>query len=783
MNYKFLFLSILTLGLMVACHENEYDLDYTQVNSNIILTASLDEANATRTELAPGNNGYKVLWSENDALSVFSSETALAKFALKNGAGQTSADFTFVGGELNFGTESDSNDFAYVGVYPYSENTTVAKSGDDYVINTVIPTTQTFAANSFGQGASPMVAVHPTLKFAFKNVGSMLILPLKGTGTITHATLESKAHKIAGSAIVTAEAANNWIPTVDVEDGESKIVLSCGEGVQLDEENATNFFFVLAPGTYEANDLVITFNDSYGNYFTTEITAENTFARSKSLTFGTRTFEISGMNEIDLWVKAVAGAYMEAERIIPSVSDINIEGWVNDLKDKENTRALIEEAIAYITLKNYKGAYEILGGVPGFTKEIVRFESTGSFIQKVDYTGTSYLVSMLEQIETINDIPSLLAYMTEFEKIYEAAGIKNKLDEALGTFGDNIDTYIDAYIESLKVEAPELSEEEALAAYKAKIQEQLESSIIGWDVALSFINKTQEGVKIGNFWISKPNPSFMIGEEAEIEAYLAAAKALLSNLDNLATKDDVAAAVKAIKPIKIEIQSLSFSKEVNPESWLTGAESAYADKIKEEIANNEALIAATKAAIKTAIGELKGASIVESLEKVVNEPDSTTAQFLNYLFSQESFMETVKSSLRDIVTEIENASKEDINNGNIDAKEAAIAAAVQNAIINARIVAGDNITTDFTTTNETNINNLNNGAWGTFQKILKWQKCVELFTELGILDVYNTLLDLSNVVEEMIIYDKGSIYYNIEEIADYQENTDWWVLTFNETLE
>ena len=775
MNYKFLFLSFLTLGLMVSCHENEYDLDNTQVNSNIILTASLDEANDTRTELTPGNNGYKVLWSVNDALSVFSSETAHAKFALKNGAGQTNADFSFVGGELNFGTESDSNDFAYVGVYPYSENTTVAKSGDDYVINTEIPTTQTFAVNSFGQGASPMVAVHPTLKFAFKNVGSMLILPLKGTGIITNATLESKSHKIAGSAIVTAEAANNWIPTVDVEDGESKIVLSCGEGVQLDEENATNFFFVLAPGTYEANDLVITFNDSYGNYFTTEITADNTFARSKSLTFGTRTFEISGMNDIDLWVKANAGAYMEAERIIPSVSDINIESWVTDLKNKENTKALIEEAIAYITLKNYKGAYEILGGVPGFAKETVRFESTGSFIQKVDFTGTSYLTSMLEQIETINDIPSLLAYMTEFEKIYEAAGIKNKLDEALGTFGDNIDTYIDAYIESLKVEAPELSEEEALAAYKANIKTQLENSITGCNAAISAIDTYNN--TIGK-WTGKKG----LSERASLVEYIASAQALCDDLSNLNTKEEIEARVKAIKPIEINVAKI-ISYDVDPSTFLTGAESAYADKIKEEIANNEALIAATKAAIKTAIGELKGASIVESLEKAVNEPDSTTAQFLNYLFSQESFMETVKSSLRDIVTEIENASKEDINNGNIDAKEAAIAAAVQNAIINARIVAGDNITADFTTTNETNINNLNNGAWGTFQKILKWQKCVELFTELGILDVYNTLLELSNVVEEMIIYDKGSIYYNIEKIADYQENTDWWVLTFNETLE
>ena len=778
MNYKFYLLSILSLALMVSCQENAYDLDNTQVNSNIILTASLDEANDTRTQLTADNNGYKVLWSENDLLSVFSSETAHAKFALKSGAGQANADFSFVGGELNFGTEAGSNNFNYVGVYPYSENTTVAKSGDDYVINTEIPTTQSYSVNSFGQDASPMVAIHPSLKFSFKNIGSILIMPLKGAGVITYATLESKSHKIAGSAIVTAEANNNWVPTVDVENGESKIVLSCGDGVELDAETATNFFFVLAPGTYEANDLVVTFNDSYGNFFTTEITAKNTFARSKSLTFGARTFEVTGVNEIDLYIKANAAAYMEAERIIPSVNDINIEGWVNNLKNQENARALIEEAIGYITLKNYKGAYEVLGGVPGFKKETIRLESTGSYIQKVDYTGAGYLKSMLEEIETINDIPSLLQYMKDFEKIYEASGVKNKLDETLGNFSDSIDAYIDAFVDSLVTEKPEdnLSEEEALAIYMETVKTQLKESI---DSVKSSINVIATINKIPFCG------SLFADEKSSLQTYLNAAQVVYDNFDTYTTKSAVEAAINTIPAIEIYINFRVYvvDEKIDPKTFLTGAEKDYTESLKEQIAQNQTAINLTKAALKSAIGELKGASIVESLEKVVNEPDSTTAKFLNYLFSQEAFMDTVKSTLRDIVTEIEEASKEAINNGNIGSRDTAIAVAVENAIINARVVAIDNLNNDFDLTNQTNINNLNNSAWGLFQKVLKWQKCVELFSELGILDVYNALIELGNLVEQMITYDKGSIYYNIKEIGDYQENIDWWILTFNESLE
>jgi hypothetical protein len=44
------------------------------------------------------------------------------------------------------------------------------------------------------------------------------------------------------------------------------------------------------------------------------------------------------------------------------------------------------------------------------------------------------------------------------------------------------------------------------------------------------------------------------------------------------------------------------------------------------------------------------------------------------------------------------------------------------------------------------------------------------------------LVELTEVIDEMITYDRTAIFYDIENFADYQENVDWWVLKFNEEL-
>lgn len=637
-------LAVLSCGMIASCQQDELEFVDSKVDSNLKLTVTLENGVASRTQLEASENGYKTLWSEGDALGLFSTSTAQAKCVLTSGAGEVDGVFEIKEGSVSLGTENGKNSFGYVGVYPYSVNTAVSKSEDVYTIHTEIPEVQEYAKNSFGNNASPMVGVNQTSVSLFlKNVGTVLVLPLKGKDTtIKTATLESKSSKIAGAAVVTVDVTEgNDVPVAEIskENGTSKIELSCGEGVSLSETEATNFFFVLAPGTYAANDLVITFYDENGYCFETTIAADNELLRSHAYTFKDRTFEAQGQKLMNLYVRAEASAYMHAERIIPSLKDVNVMDWAQNLKDKPNSKALIEEAITYIALKNYKAAYDVLDGIPGFVRDVKVFNAKGSFIQKVEYNQVGYLVSMLEDIEEIKDIKSLLQFMRDFENIYEGSGLRNKFDESLDVFGDNIGDWTNGF------------------------------------------NKL-----LGQFGI---------------------------NIEGL---------------------------------------------------------------LNTILGELKNASLVESLEKALAEPNSPTSQFLNYLFSQEEFMDTVKASLRTIVAEIEEASKNDVNVGNLDQKTAAINTAKTNALIYARAAAVEAIKDDFALTNETNLNNLYAGPWGVFQQILKNGYCIDAFSKLDILEVYDALVKFSQVVEEMIAYDMGSFYYHIVELEDYQENVDWWVI-------
>ena len=295
MKKIFISLSMLALGFMASCQQEEVLNETSQLKSSLEFTASLEEKAASRTQLSPldeENNIYKVLWSEKDALSVHESENSHARYIIKNGTGTVRGTFRWAGGDMIAGTENwNGESEMFIGVYPYSDATTIEKSDKGFRIYTEIPTVQTFTKESFTTNEFPMVAVSKDNDFAFKNAGTIIILPLKGKAKIASATLESKAHKIAGKAIVTANKEDNWIPRTDVTNGENKVVLSCGEGVELKSDEATKFFFVMAPGTHEANDLSIKFTDVQGKYYEYKIPAELTYRRSYSTTFLEKTFK------------------------------------------------------------------------------------------------------------------------------------------------------------------------------------------------------------------------------------------------------------------------------------------------------------------------------------------------------------------------------------------------------------------------------------------------------------------------------------------------------------
>ena len=202
---KKFYLGALALCMMASCQNEDAAVLDTQHVSKIEITASLDNSVGSRTALLDdGNGGYKVIWTEGDLLSVFyGSSDAHNQFELNTGAGETTATFKSVGSFIfSSDTENGANNFANVGYYPYSANTTVSKINGTYVVNAEIPVNQTYVANTFGQNVSPMVAVSNGLDFAFKNVASVLRVPLKGNKKITKATLTAPSN-MAGAAMVT----------------------------------------------------------------------------------------------------------------------------------------------------------------------------------------------------------------------------------------------------------------------------------------------------------------------------------------------------------------------------------------------------------------------------------------------------------------------------------------------------------------------------------------------------------------------------------------------------
>ena len=200
----------------------------------------------TRTSL---NEEKKVLWTEEDLISVFGGTTANNSFILSKGAGTTYGEFRVHG--LSAGTESAdeiSSLSSIVAFYPYDKSVTVSESESKvYTINATFPAIQTYTASgTFGNGAAPAVAVTSGIfdaNLKFKNVGAVLRVKLKGDATITKVVFSANAD-LAGKCKITAS--NTTVPTVEVTEGSQTVTINCGEGVKL-SDTATEFVITTLP--------------------------------------------------------------------------------------------------------------------------------------------------------------------------------------------------------------------------------------------------------------------------------------------------------------------------------------------------------------------------------------------------------------------------------------------------------------------------------------------------------------------------------------------------------
>lgn len=255
--------------LLTAC-TSQLETPIENIDDSIIVEeqqapvfyASIGEEANTKVYL---DEDYKVLWTEDDRISVFNENTYNQEYRFDGNTGDNAGTFSIVpDGKVK---TSNPLDYAYA-IYPYSSGTSISNTG---VLTVNFPAAQTYTATTFGLGANTMVAVTDDSNFQFKNACGYLMLKLYGTSvgtTIKTISIKGNNHeKIAGEATISMSLGGT--PAVSMTGSATEeITLTCTDAVTIGEasNDYTQFWFALPPVTF-TKGFTITVTDEDGRIF------------------------------------------------------------------------------------------------------------------------------------------------------------------------------------------------------------------------------------------------------------------------------------------------------------------------------------------------------------------------------------------------------------------------------------------------------------------------------------------------------------------------------------
>lgn len=288
---KIAFMLALSVAVMASCQKNE---ELPIVSEKEVFTASVESFDAqTKTSMTQDR---QVVWSQDDRLAIFQGSTLADEYKVTDvGEGNANATFVLVtdnsevNGSVSAGVEVSRN----IALYPYTDDLLLEASilddeGSAYEITGfVLPSTQNYAADSFGNGSFPMVAVTGSISdhtLKFRNLLGAMKLQFKGTQTVKSIKVEGKNNeKLSGAATITAYA-TNLTPAITMDETAStSVTLDCGDGVQLNESTATDFFIALPPVLF-SQGFAVTVVDSESNEKVIQTDVNNAVLRSSILT-------------------------------------------------------------------------------------------------------------------------------------------------------------------------------------------------------------------------------------------------------------------------------------------------------------------------------------------------------------------------------------------------------------------------------------------------------------------------------------------------------------------
>ena len=224
-----IFTNILVLSSMavsVACNETEERGSEARTINAVIVQPD------TRTSLnGPNANGvYKTVWSSGDQIMVFSGDLA-CRYILKSGENTNKGVFE------GYGNSED-----LVAVYPLS----IGISRTGATIEVGLPEVQEYVSGNIPLGAYPMLGIYGDETFSFRNLCSVLKVPMFGDATVKSITFtpNNAGVKASGKAVINVNSTK-----LEMDDNSKPSVkLDCPD-VKLSAQ-PTDFHFVVPAQIY-----------------------------------------------------------------------------------------------------------------------------------------------------------------------------------------------------------------------------------------------------------------------------------------------------------------------------------------------------------------------------------------------------------------------------------------------------------------------------------------------------------------------------------------------------
>ncbi len=243
-------LIILTTLVLLGCTKDIAEMGTIGVDR---LRVSMSDCDA-RIQL---DEGFIPVWNEGDAVSIFNRSTGNECWLFLGKTG--SREGTLARAEIINGTPTNY----VIGVYPYDNFHEL----DEDLLWITIPTTQTYAKDSYGPGDNIMIAKGTDENLSFRSLFGWLNLQLTGEGAVSKIVFEGNASEPLTGLSLVDPASLDYI----LDDGAgTKVTLNCPDGVEL-SDTPTNFIIGLMPQLFESGfTITVSFKDGSTLTKTTE---------------------------------------------------------------------------------------------------------------------------------------------------------------------------------------------------------------------------------------------------------------------------------------------------------------------------------------------------------------------------------------------------------------------------------------------------------------------------------------------------------------------------------